>query len=190
MAEPSNLASRYEGTGFPVLLIHGWEMNGQAEAYDFEPVFTKQAGYRRIYVDLPGMGESPAGNVKDLDSMLESLSQFIEKHILPQKFLLIGSSCGAYLARALAYRHSSAIQGLLLRAPLVEPDNSKRDVDPFAPAIANEEVVSTLSASDKELLGDIPVQTSEYVEMMRRKRLATSVRAVAAVGCIDSPLYP
>ena len=180
MADPTSLAARHVGTGLPVLIVHGWEMSGQAEAFDFEPVFTKREGYRRIYVDLPGMGESPAGNIKDLDSILEPLSTLVEEHILPSSFLLSGSSCGAYLAQALAYRYSDSILGLLLRVPVIEPTTSKRDIDPFTPAIANEAVLSSLSDADKKLLGDISVQTPEYVEILKTKFEATVVPAVAA----------
>ncbi len=180
MRESQGLAVRHMGQGFPVLIIHGWTMSGFVEANDFEPVFTKKAGYRRIYVDLPGMGESPVGRIKNLDSILESVPSFVEKHILPSNFLLIGTSCGAYLARALAYRHASAIDGLLLRVPLVEPVTSKRDLDPFMPAISDEALLSSLSRADRKKLGDIPVQTPEYIDTFRRKLEATALPAIAA----------
>ena len=180
MEESQDLAVRSIGQGFPVLIVHGWTMSGFVEAHDFEPIFTKKAGYRRMYVDLPGMGESPVGSITDLDSILESVSSFIEKHILPSNFLLIGSSCGAYLARALAYRYASAIDGLLLRVPLVEPVTAKRDIDPFMPAISNEALLPSLSDADRKLLGDIPIQTPEYIDTFRRRLEATVLPAIAA----------
>ena len=180
MTESHPLAVRCIGQGFPVLIVHGWTMSGSVEAHDFEPVFTKKAGYRRIYVDLPGMGESPAGDIKDLDSILESVSSFFEEHILPSDFLLIGTSCGAYLARALAYRYASTIDGLLLRVPLVEPITSKRDLDPRVPAIANEALLSSLSGADLEMFGGIPIQTPGYIDIFRRKRETTWLPAIAA----------
>lgn len=174
------LSARHIGQGVPVLIIHGWTMCGQVEAYDFEPFFTKTNGYKRIYVDLPGMGNSPIGDAKDLDSMLESVAQVVENDILPSKFLLIGTSCGAYLARALAFKFSDAVDGLLLRVPVVEPESSKRDVDPFVPVIADPALLSSLSATDRENLGDIPVQTPEYIDALRRKAEATWIPAIAA----------
>ncbi len=167
--ERHDLAMRCVGEGFPVLIVHGWTMSGLVEANDFEPVFEKQDGYRRIYVDLPGMGKSLIGGAKNLDSILESLSRFVEKHILPSNFLLTGSSCGAYLARALVYRYASSIDGLLLRVPLVEPVDSKRDVDQFVPAISDPTLMSSMSAADREKLGEISVQTPEYIDASRRR---------------------
>ena len=180
MTESQDLVVRSIGQGVPVLIIHGWTMAGFVEAHDFEPIFTEKASYRRIYVDLPGMGESPVGRIKGLDSILESVSSFVEQHILPSNFLLIGTSCGAYLARALAYRYASAIDGLLLRVPLVEPVTSKRDIDPFMPAILDKSLLSSLSDADSKKLGNIPVQTPEYIDTLRRKFEATVLPATAA----------
>ena len=181
MTDSQILAVRQMGQGFPVLIIHGWTMSGSVEAHDFEPIFTKMSGYRRIYVDLPGMGETPAGSITDLDSIFESVSNFVEEHILPSNFLLIGTSCGAYLARALAYRHARAIDGLLLRVPVVEPVTSKRDLDhPSMPAISDEALLSSLPDADRKKLGDIPVQTPEYIDIFRRKLETVWLPASAA----------
>ncbi|KAK5732272.1 hypothetical protein LTR17_010718 [Elasticomyces elasticus] len=178
-----DLAYQDIGQGLPLFIIHGWTMSGTVEANDFEPVFIKQPGYRRLYVDLPGMGQTPAGAVQDLDAMLQSLSTFVEKHILPSRFLLIGTSCGAYLARALAYKYASAVDGLLLRVPLIEPVTSKRDLDPFMPVISNNALLSSLSTTDREMFGDIPVQTLEYIDNLRT-RLRTSI--LPAIAASDS----
>jgi len=125
------LSARLIGDGIPVLIIHGWELDGNCEALDFEPVFTQLSGFRRIYVDLPGMGATLAGNVQNLDDMFLRLVHFVDTTIATSRFLVVGSSCGGYLAHALAIRYQQQVDGLLLRVPLVEPDNIKRDVDPF-----------------------------------------------------------
>src|SRR5262245_30298586 len=98
----SILATREVGEGFPVLIIHGWEMQGRAEEVDFEPIFSATPGLRRIYVDLPGMGTTPANGVKNLDDMYHRVVQFIDARLAGARFSLVGSSCGGYLARALA----------------------------------------------------------------------------------------
>jgi pimeloyl-ACP methyl ester carboxylesterase len=180
MLGPQDLAVRQLGDGFPVLIIHGWTMSGAAEATDFEPILEKKSGYRRIYIDLPGMGDTPIGSVRDLDSMFECVSNFVEKHILPSHFLLVGSSCGAYIARAIAYRYASEIDGLLLHVPVVESESAKRDLDPFAPVIKDDALVSSLSDTDREKLGEISVQTSEYINALRRKLDEVWLPAVAA----------
>ncbi|KAJ5444548.1 uncharacterized protein N7458_008420 [Penicillium daleae] len=165
----SVLSAHEIGEGLPVLIIHGWEMNGKVEELDFEPIFKKSSGLRRIYVDLPGMGTTPSNGINDLDDIYRRLVQFIDSRLAGSRFLLIGSSCGAYLARAVAQKYIEQVDGLLLRVPLIEPKNSMRDLDPFKPVVANEQLMSNFSAEDKKLLGNVLVQTPAYVEKIKEK---------------------
>ncbi|KAJ5755414.1 alpha/beta hydrolase [Penicillium manginii] len=165
----SILSAHEIGEGIPIIIIHGWEMQGKAEEPDFEPIFSTIPGHRRIYVDLPGMGITPANNVKDLDDMYNRLSQFIDARLGSSRFLLIGSSCGGYLARAIAQKYAGQVDGLLLRVPLIEPKDSMRDLDPFKPLVENETLMSNVSAEDKALLGDILVQTPPYIQALKAK---------------------
>lgn len=126
----SILSTNEIGGGFPVLIIHGWQAEGKVEELDFEPIFSKTPGLLRIYVDLPGMGATPADNVKDLDDIYLRLVDFIDSRLQKSRFALIGSSCGGYLARAIAQKYRDQVDGLLLRVPLIEPKDSIRDLDP------------------------------------------------------------
>jgi pimeloyl-ACP methyl ester carboxylesterase len=171
---PSNsmesiLSAHEIGEGLPVLIIHGWQMEGRAEEVDFEPIFNKTPGLRRIYVDLPGMGATPANNVKDLDDIYLGLVQFIDSRLGNSRFLVVGSSCGGYLARAIAQKYIEQVDGLLLRVPLIEPKDSVRDLDAFKPLVANEQLMSNISAEDKAHLGNVLVQTPPYVKALKAK---------------------
>jgi pimeloyl-ACP methyl ester carboxylesterase len=157
------------GEGLPVLIIHGWEMDGKVEELDFEPIFTKALRFHRIYVDLPGMGATPANNVNDLDDIYLRLVQFIDARLGKSKFLLVGSSCGGYLARALAQKYIEQVDGLLLRVPLIEPKDSLRDLDAFQPLVPNEQLMSSIPSDDKALLGDVLIQTPAYIKSLKAK---------------------
>ncbi|KZF21255.1 alpha/beta-hydrolase [Xylona heveae TC161] len=167
----SILSAHEIGGGLPVLIIHGWQLAGTVEEADFEPIFSKTPGLRRIYVDLPGMGTTPANNVKDLDDMYLRLVQFIDSRLgSSSRFLLVGSSCGGYLARAIAQKYSEQVDGLLLRVPLIEPNDSMRDLDAFSPVVANTQLMSSgISAEDRNLLGNVLVQTPAYVKALKAK---------------------
>ena len=168
--ETDSLLSAHEiGEGLPVLIVHGWEMDGKVEEMDFEPIFTKTPGFRRIYVDLPGMGTTPANNVKDLDDMYLRLTQFIDIKLGKSTFLLVGTSCGGYIARALAQKYVEQIDGLLLRVPLIEPKDNLRDLDNFKPLVVNEQLMSSMSSKDKALLGDVLIQTPAYIKALKAK---------------------
>lgn len=178
----SILSTHEIGEGLPILIIHGWEMQGKAEEPDFEPIFSTIPGLRRIYVDLPGMGTTPANNLKDLDDIYAHLSQFIHSRLGSSKFLLIGSSCGAYIARAIAQKYINQVDGLLLRVPLIEPKDNMRDLDALKTLVKNEELMSTISAEDKALLGDILVQTPEYIQALKAKYEKVYIPAMEAAN--------
>ncbi|KAL2796492.1 Alpha/Beta hydrolase protein [Aspergillus keveii] len=163
------LSAQEFGEGQPVLIIHGWQMNGGVEKQDFEPIFSKTPGLRRIYVDLPGMGTTPAENIKDLNDIYSRLVQFIDSRLGKSRFLLVGSSCGGYLARAIALKYTEQVDGLLLRVPLIEPRDSMRDLDAFKPVVADEQLMSNMSPEDRTLLGNVLVQTPAYVETLKAK---------------------
>lgn len=180
MTASQSMAVQHTGEGLPVLIIHGWTVSGLVEAADFEPKFTKNSGYHRVYEDLPGMVSSPADSVTNLDDMLEVVTTFIDDNVLPSGFLLVGTSSGAYLARALAFRYAGHVDGLLLRVPVIEPDSSRRDVDTFLPAIADKAMMSSLPDSVREQLGEITVQTLAHIEAVRQKLVMLWSPAVAA----------
>lgn len=171
------LSAHEIGEGLPVFIVHGWQMDGKVEELDFEPIFNKLSGLCRIYVDLPGMGTTPANDIKDLNDIYLRLVQFIDARLGSSKFLLVGSSCGGYLARALAQKYNEQVDGLLLRVPLIEPKDSMRDLDDFKPLVANEQLMSSLSAEDRALLGNIPVQTPAYVQALKARYKESFLRA-------------
>ncbi|KAJ5512619.1 hypothetical protein N7463_002171 [Penicillium fimorum] len=165
----SILSAHEIGEGLPVLIIHGWQMEGRVEELDFEPIFSKIPGFRRIYVDLPGMGRTPASNVKDMDEIYLRLVQFIDSRLGRSRFLLVGSSCGGYLARAIAQKYIEQVDGLLLRVPLIEPKDSMRDVDDFKPLVTNEQLMSNISAEDRTILGNVLIQTPAYIKALKAR---------------------
>lgn len=134
------------GQGMPILFVHGWQLDHKCEAFDYEPIFNSIPGFRRFYVDLPGMGSSPTNGIRNLDDVYHRLVQFIDVQIAGSQFLLAGSSCGAYLARALARKYASQVDGLLLRVPLVEPETNKRDIDVLPPVVRDEAYLASLTA--------------------------------------------
>ena len=173
MAEHSILSAREFGSGTPILFIHGWQMDSNAEAYDFEPIFSSLSGFHRIYVDLPAHGCTPSYQVQNLDDIYTHLEQFIAQRIgSTSHLLLVGSSCGAYLARALAGSHAQQIDGLLLRVPVIHPESRMRDVDQFEPLIRNHSVLKdALSQTPSHSLHDtnVLIQTPPYITALDSK---------------------
>lgn len=112
------------------VFLHGWPMDHRDEAATFDAAFA-QAGYARLYCDLPGMGQSAGIAVPhDLDGYVSAIQRLIAAELPGRAFVLCGTSAGAYLARGLAARMEGRVRGLILRVPLVEPDDDRRDREP------------------------------------------------------------
>ncbi|WP_369703956.1 alpha/beta fold hydrolase [Clostridium moutaii] len=69
--------------------------------------------YKRIYIDLPGMGKTKAEDwIINSDVMLDIVIDFIEKIISNESFLLAGESYGGYLSRGIVYKIANRVNGL------------------------------------------------------------------------------
>jgi pimeloyl-ACP methyl ester carboxylesterase len=81
-------------------------------------VFAALPGFRRLYADLPGMGQTPAGDIDSSDGIMAALRAFIAEQIGDEPFLLIGESYGGYLSRGLIAERPEQILGLALICPI------------------------------------------------------------------------
>jgi pimeloyl-ACP methyl ester carboxylesterase len=96
-----------------------------------EPLFTHRAGWKRIYVDLPGMGQSKAEDwMKSSDDILSVILEFIDTVIPGERFVLGGMSYGGYIARGVAFRKSDHVDGMMLISPMIKPSSTERQLPP------------------------------------------------------------
>ncbi|MBB3674284.1 alpha/beta fold hydrolase [Modestobacter versicolor] len=108
------------GSGRPVLVLHGADVDHREVEACFEPAFAGTAGLRRVYPDLPGMGRTPApGSLRSSDDVLAMLLAFAEEVSAGAPYLLVGHSAGGYFARAMAARRPARVAGLALVCPLL-----------------------------------------------------------------------
>jgi pimeloyl-ACP methyl ester carboxylesterase len=179
MLDTATIDWEEHGEGRPILFLHGWTMNRRLEAADYEPIFASRSGWRRIYPDLPGMGCSVAHAIHSQDDMLAALLAFIERVLPGERFVLAGTSLGAYLARGIAVRLRPRIDGLLLRVPCVVPDTSRRTLPPAEPLVREERLLATLNPTERTALGDVLVQAPGYLEALRVKMRELVLPAMA-----------
>ena len=137
------------GEGTPVLIIHGWGIDRTTMQAAFEPVYTKLDGYKRFYIDLPGMGRSEHGSVKNSDDILEILYGFATD-IIGEKLMIVGQSYGGLLARGFVNKYGYLISKMILLAPCVIPGVRQGRVEPLQVLERDEELLSSLSKEDYE----------------------------------------
>src|SRR5262245_22417502 len=119
------------GEGRPILMLHGMPADHRQMMYEMEPFFAQRSGWRRLYPDLPGMGQTPgADSIATQDDMLRMTLAFLAALAPGERFVVAGVSYGGYLARGVVYRRRLQLDGVLLSAPAIERDSTKRHIPP------------------------------------------------------------
>lgn len=150
-----------KGEGFPLLCIHGFPEDHRALLGCLEPLAPKLTGYRRIYVDLPGMGRSPANpKIRNADDMLKALHQFICTVIDGEDCLLVGQSYGGYLSMGLACGHRELIKGIFFLCPCTVANRSKRTLPPASAPVNSFTPVDGNAADYEDFLSMAAVASS------------------------------
>lgn len=115
------------GTGKPILCIHGFPEDHRTMVGCVEPIMKTLNNYRRIYIDLPGMGNTEMNpSIKNADDMLEFLIRFIKEVIKDESFLLVGLSYGGYLSLGMMLKANLKVSGVFLICPCVISKHESR----------------------------------------------------------------
>lgn len=175
---------REYGQGRPIVFLHGWTMDRRVEADTYEKIFAGRP-WRRLYPDLPGMGRSLAKpGLANQDDVLEAMLSFIDQVLPSGRFLLAGTSAGAYLARAVAAYRRPRIAGLLLRVPRVFDLDGERTLPPFRPLVQDDDLMAGLDAAVRSTLTNVLVQKRDYVEAQSGRSHAVVQPAIEATAPI------
>ncbi|MDG3044481.1 alpha/beta hydrolase [Bacillus altitudinis] len=139
------------GEGFPIVILHGWTLDHQVMLHALEPVFEKQSGWKRIYIDLPGMGRSEEHpSIQNSDDMLEAVLRLLDEMIPDEQFIVCGYSYGGYIARGIVHSRREIVRGLLLVAPMTIPVFDKRVVPEKTVLKSDSHLISQLSSEEAD----------------------------------------
>ena len=160
------------GEGRPVLVIHGFGLDRHVSAHALEPIFAARpgagAGWRRIYLDMPGHGGTPGPAwLTSEDEMLQVLEEFADAVAAGERLVVIGSSWGGYLAHALANRRAYRIDGLLLIVPLAHAERATRDLPLRTVLVEDPEAIADLQPDEETWLETYTVQDAAMLAKFR-----------------------
>ncbi|MGE4353847.1 MAG: alpha/beta fold hydrolase [Oscillospiraceae bacterium] len=145
-----------KGEGLPIIILHGLYLDSLTMIHAIEESSISLNGFKRIYIDMPGMGQSPAHNLENnSDTILELLTKLIEKLVANRPFIIMGYSYGGYIARGIAKKFMNQVIGEVLICPVVVPQLSKRRVA----SIVHQDI-------DREFLDSLPPLKQE--ELLNR----------------------
>ncbi|MTD38917.1 alpha/beta fold hydrolase [Erwinia sp. CPCC 100877] len=149
------------GKGQPIVCIHGFGVDHRLMSGCLEPIFEKSAGYQRIYVDLPGMGQSTSKESLCADEMIKILQAFLRQVIGTASYSLIGESYGGYLSLGLAKQETNRISGLYLLCPCTISRQTDRILPVRKIPIVSEKIEVSVA------------QTNDYHDFLQVATIAT-----------------
>lgn len=170
------------GEGKPIIMIHGYYPDHTLMSGCMEPIFANRKGYRRIYLDLPGMGKTKGVTwINSSDKMLDIVLDFIDAVIPGQNFLLAGESYGGYLSRGVVDHRAEQVDGVLLLCPLIVAEHTKRNLPPKTVLVRDNALLSRLSSKDAEEFEDMAVVQSEEIWERYNNEIFSGVRIADSV---------
>ena len=160
------------GSGTPLLLVHGFCVDHRL-LLALDGAIDAHGGWRRIYVDLPGMGRSEAGpEIDSSDAVADAVVTFVRQELGDEPFAVLGSSYGGMIARHLVAQLPDQVLGLALLAPLVEADPAGRDVPGQVVLREDAALLASLDPDDAREYAEIAVeQTPEGWALFREHAL-------------------
>ena len=143
--------TRILGNGTPLLCIHGFPLDHRS-LLPLDRIFGLSGNWKRIYVDLPGMGKSSyLTGINGYSSVLDNIQKLIDEEIGSDEFAIFGYSFGGMLARALTYMNSEKVLGLGMLCPEIIANNSARNVPVRIPVITDKSFLASLDPAQRSV---------------------------------------
>jgi pimeloyl-ACP methyl ester carboxylesterase len=153
-----------KGDGRPMIMLPGAGPDHRSMSGCMEPVFRQHGGWRRIYLDPPGIGQTRGADwITSSDQMLDIILAFIDAVIPGQHFALVGTSYGAYLARGVAYRKPDLVDGLMLICPVIIADKTQRGVPQKTTLVKDIAFLASLAPTDRKTFEQFSVVQTQRV---------------------------
>ncbi|BFH63327.1 alpha/beta fold hydrolase [Paenibacillus azoreducens] len=176
--ELDSVTVHYEvfGSGQPILMLHGFSCDHRLMTGCMEPIFTHRPHWKRVYMDLPGMGRTNGiDDILSSNEMLEIVDAFVEKVFQQEPFLLAGESYGGYLSRGLLKKRFKQVQGLLLICPTA--GQARHDAPEFTIIAQDKNFIERLQNRDKEKFTSMHVVQDHYNWNRFEREILSGIRA-------------
>ncbi|UFJ41150.1 alpha/beta hydrolase [Brevibacillus humidisoli] len=181
----SDITLHYEvhGSGKPVVMLHGFSLDHRVMTGCLEPIFADRPGWKRIYLDLPGMGRTQAADwIESSNDMLAIVLKAIDQLIPEERFLVIGESYGGYLARGIVSQRMEMVDGIALICPMIVAEREMRELPPAGMVFVQDtNLLAGLDQREAAEFTSVAVVQDEYNwQRFRNEILAGSLLADAA----------
>jgi pimeloyl-ACP methyl ester carboxylesterase len=160
------IAYEERGEGRPALIIHGVVTDRRHMIAELEPVFERHPGWRRLYPDLPGRGETPGADwIESQDDILEVTLEFLDAVAPGERFIVGGTSWGGYLAMGVIHRRAAQCDGAALI--VANPLRTGRTTPEHQVLVRDEAVAASLGEDQRDWLERAVVQSADALRAYR-----------------------
>lgn len=173
------------GAGTPVVLIHGFGIDHRA-LLPLDPVFEAAGGWRRLYLDLPGAGGTPAGDVASAQDVVTAVEHELVRRIGDEPFAVLGQSFGGMVARQVAHDHRRRVLGLAVVAGVFVAQHDRRVEPPATVLRTDPEALALLGDAAADYTEGAVVQSvagaRAFLDHVRPGLLAADQEALARIA--------
>lgn len=154
------------GTGVPLMLLHGFGVDHRI-LRPLDAAVEQVGGWRRLYVDLPGHGRSPANGVAGSQQVVDAVEAQIRERIGEEPFAVLGNSFGAMVARKVAHDLRTQVLGLATIAGVFVARHENRALPGRAVIHQDASVLRDLEESGQG--GDLAAEYAELAVVQTRE---------------------
>lgn len=151
------------GSGTPLVLLHGFGVDHRI-LLPLDPVIEAAGGWRRIYLDLPGCGGTPIGDVASAEDVVGAVRDEIRRRVGDEPFAVLGNSFGGMLARRLAHDLRDRVLGLATVAGVFVAEHDRRDVPGQTVLVEDPQVVLGLGEAGEAYREVAVIQTADNAQ--------------------------
>lgn len=170
------LHHQIRGQGKPILMLHGVTLDHRHMMDAMEPAFEELVGWKRVYVDLPGHGQSPPQDgIRSQDDLLHSVMDFAKEYFKSEPFGLAGYSRGSYIARGMVHLTPENIFGLALFTPGGNPSSDPKRLPSHQVLEPNPSIRDGLSDDELWAFDNMSVVQNQAI-VEKRRRVITPAR--------------
>ena len=141
------------GSGTPLVLLHGFGVDHRL-LLPLDPTIEASGTWRRLYLDLPGHGGSPVGDVSSAEDVVSVVEAEIRERVGGDHFAILGNSFGGMIARRVAHDFRDQVLGLGAIASVFVAAHGDRDVP-----------VPVLLRQDAAVLAGLGEMADAYAEL-------------------------
>lgn len=183
----NGVASFAIGHGTPIIMLHGFPLDHRS-LLPLDSVVEQHGSWKRIYIDLPGMGESSkCEGIDSAQAVFDRVLSAIKELVGDEKFAIIGYSFGGLLGRAVATQMQRQVLGLCLLCPEIINDPAGRSLPPASKHREKPAFLDELSGSDQAAYLHTAVSVTQENWRLFQKYVLPGLHAFnpTAIGAID-----